>query len=246
MTEKLFTIYYYEDTSPTETKIIESKGFVDIMIDHYRYRNQIPSVGGCVFVEVNGRFKLISIECGRDKNFFSQAHKFSRNDLKCIKKKRKEFYNLHSEELIKNSLLSKGITRQMNQQQSLDSNSAPKLIIRKVENTSSKPYCFMGYIRKKGLSVSGILIDKNIILTSATIIYDSLNQSETPISDLTFITKKGEAMISSKIRDVYYPPTAKKVVDNRSEWAILYLESNLEEEIFLDGKEHKYCKLIVY
>ena len=99
-------------------------------------------------------------------------------------------------------------------------------------------------------------IDKNIVITTARVLYDLETKIETRIEDLQFKIQINNKILTSKIKDYYfsenYKLSSQNVVissknstpDESYPWGLLYLNTNIVDEIF-NGKNQKYYKTIV-
>ena len=131
-----------------------------------------------------------------------------------------------------------------------------EMLYNPVFNTNEKPYLYVGLILKNCFCATGFLIDKNIVITTARVLYDLETKIETRIEDLQFKIQINNKILTSKIKDYYFSENYKlsyqnvvilgknSTPDESYPWGLLYLNTNIVDEIF-NGKNQKYYKTIV-
>lgn len=239
-------MYFAENKSYS---LSEAKGFIEKNPEYYTYKIGINTNGAPLFIEINGKKKLFSIDISVVPTETNKAYIFNNSDIKMIKTLIKQ---LKLKEMWEKKIPIKEISRIEVKEINKNSNEMLEKII---SNNSDKPYCYMGIIKKKGFCTTGILVEKNIVLTSSRILFDSEKSAYTNIDNLTFSIPLGKTIFQSKIKDYYYPDINRKPLyplsnndsptpDDINDWALLFLETSRDYEQF-NGKELKYYKMIV-
>lgn len=109
-----------------------------------------------------------------------------------------------------------------------------------------KPLCYIGLIETiYGKCSNGILIDKNIVLTSAKILFDKDPFTKLPPNAIKFTpAKNGNYLPFGSIYVLdYYIHEKNETTDN---WCILYLSKAVGYEINKKFHKDSYYKLCVF
>jgi hypothetical protein len=245
--EKRITLYYLPEKK--SYLINEAKGFVEVSPDCYTYKVDNNINGAPLFIEINGRKKLFSIDISGSQRGMNLAYIFKSSDIKTIKRILKQ---LKQKEMWEKKVIIKAISKP---EVKIDLKTSHEMISKIITNIADKPYCIMGIVRKNGSSTTGILIEKNIVLTSSIILFNTEKYIETVKEKLTFKILMGSTIFQSKIKDFYYPSVNftplsyfsnnnSETPDDINDWALLYLETSYEQD-HTNGKEFKYYKMIV-
>jgi hypothetical protein len=198
-----------------------------------------------LFIEIDGVKKLFSIDCSLKPELENQAYKFTSKEIKAVKQNLLKLYLTHNDDVLNQSKISKSILPK--KEKVVFTKDISNMIHNTFIKTVEKPYCYIGLVKKRGISTTGIMIEKNIVLTSAKILFDKVNNAETSAAEISFSLNRSDSVVRSPVKDFYYHPSFKLESNGEAlnDWALIYLHNSLGDQIFEVNKQQKYYKLIV-
>jgi hypothetical protein len=244
-------IYSYASHSSLGFCLFEQNIFVkDIKLDTiiFDYNSSVGVSGGPAIMTINEKQYLIGFNTSIQLK--SSFKRFSKEDLKVIIDFNKAYSketNRSKEIKITSSLLT-DTSNTTNIRMSTYSNKRKirknDYIYRVVDDLNiDRPFCFIGIVKTNNLVAIGILIQDNIVLTTANILYDKSSFKYTEKDSLLFIPGKNRdnsPFDSIKVNGYYFNEKYKYSDEVSNFWAILILERKIGEVINKRFKKNKY------